>query len=134
MYIRNMKVASYSKAKKRKKLFTMKDIGNTKNGGAENIGKWNKLQTSEVYENDTMIVYIASTPGFSPFAISAEKIVATPTATPTPLVTMTPTPTATTGPPELGPTPTKGAPGFEIKLIIGALFAAIICIKGGKSK
>jgi cell division septation protein DedD len=80
-------------------------------------GIWNKLSASKVSENETLIFYLASTPGFSPFAIAGEKIsvapTLTPTLTPTPGPTELPTtPTPTPTPPT--PTPTKPAPGFDM--------------------
>jgi S-layer protein (TIGR01567 family) len=87
-------------------------------------GAWNKLSTAKLFENDTLIFYIASTPGFSsPFAIAGEKISAVPT-TPTPTPTPMATPTPPTGTAEISPTPTKPAPGFDLTVAaIGAITA-----------
>ncbi|MEM2934500.1 MAG: PGF-pre-PGF domain-containing protein, partial [Methanocellales archaeon] len=80
-------------------------------------GTWNKLNTSKISENETLLFYFASTPSFSPFAISGEKIGAiTPALIPT--STPTPTPTPIAGPAEISPTPTKPAPGFDLMVVI----------------
>ncbi len=37
-------------------------------------GVWNKLPADKLFENETTVIYIATTPGFSPFTIAGEKI------------------------------------------------------------
>lgn len=65
---------------------------------------WNKLSTEKISEDDKYLIFLVTTPGFSPFAITGEKIAptltptVTPTPTPTPALTPTPTPTATPTP------------------------------------
>ncbi len=50
------------------------------------MGAWNKLATERLFENESIIIYMANTPGFSPFAITGEKLqpVSTSTIAPTP--------------------------------------------------
>ncbi|MEM2990191.1 MAG: TIGR04279 domain-containing protein, partial [Halobacteria archaeon] len=62
---------------------------------------WNKLPVEKISEDDKYLIFLVTTPGFSPFAITGEKMA--PTPTPTPIITPTPTPTLT---PIITPTPT----------------------------
>lgn len=76
-------------------------------------GEWMKLSTNDVGENATHFKFIAETPGFSIFAITAEQKEITPT----------PTPTSTTPKPTPTPTQAPRIPGFEAILTIAGLLA-----------
>ncbi len=90
---------------------------------------WNKLGTAKLSEDDNFTVYSVTTPGFSPFAITGEKVKATPipTVTKTPVATPTfiPTPTAT---PIMTPTPEPGVKEEEMfpNLFISGIMGGIV--------
>lgn len=90
-------------------------------------GAWSKLETVKLSEDDKFILFRASTPGFSPFAITGEKMAPTPvptliTPTPVPTKTPTPLPTATATPtPEPGIEENEILPYIFITGIIGGI-------------
>jgi methanogen extracellular protein (TIGR04279 family)/PGF-pre-PGF domain-containing protein len=83
---------------------------------------WNKLPTEKISEDNQYLIFLVATPGFSPFAITGEKLA--PTPTPTPTITPTPTPTPT---PTITPTPTPTlVTGIEEERMFFYLFIAAI--------
>lgn len=82
-----------------------------------NGSKWNTLETRETNRDGTFTYYEANIYGFSSFAITGLKAIATPASGVSPELTATITPTAVT---------TKKASGFGVVLAIGTFCAVYL--------
>lgn len=89
--------------------------------------KWNKLTSAKTSEDSTYYYFDAESPGLSTFAITGEKVAATPTATPTVTVTApTATPTATPTPAGISIPIIPGQPPVQIPTWLIVVAIAII--------
>ena len=87
-------------------------------------GKWNKLDTTKVNEDDDYIYYEAVTPGFSYFAIDGEIAGTVTTTVPATTTTIGPAATTTTAPIE----PPELATETYIYIIVGIIIVAVLLV------
>ncbi|MFA4936216.1 MAG: PGF-pre-PGF domain-containing protein, partial [Candidatus Methanoperedens sp.] len=88
--------------------------------------QWVQLETSEKSKDASFTFFEAKTDSFSSFAIAGLKGVTVPTATPAAGVTETPAKPTGTATPAPTPAPTEKASGFELVLVVAALFSVYL--------